>query len=76
MSVKKITAYETTDGFISRNKEEALDRQNELDLKECVENWVKFWAYSGMSKSDVAGLVVENIDDLINELIRIGVIKG
>jgi hypothetical protein len=76
MKVKKAEVYETTDFATFKSKKEALDHQNELNLKECVENWVESWGWSGMSKSDVADGVVGNIDDLINELIRIDVIKG
>jgi hypothetical protein len=80
MKVKKVEVYETTDFATFKNKEEALVHQNGLNLKECVENWVETWGWSGMSKSDLIDLVVENvvenIDDLINELTQIGVIKG
>jgi hypothetical protein len=74
--VKKTQVYETTDFSLFKSEKEALDHQNELDLKECVEDWVDSWGWSGMSKSDVAEGAAENIDELINELIRIGIVKG
>ena len=72
--VERIKKYKTTDGQLFADADTAANHQSEIDLNEYIYDWVKSWAYPGISAKVIADLVAENIDELVDELERIGFI--
>ena len=62
--MKKIDAYETTDGGVHKAHAIAVKIQAELDLKEAIETFVENTCWSGMLSSDVSAIMFDNIDEL------------
>jgi hypothetical protein len=62
--VKKVTVFETIDGHLTKNKEEARARDEVLNFKKMIEYTVQQNGYSGMGKESVIQIVVEHLEEI------------
>jgi len=62
--MRKIKAWETTDGVVHKNETEAREYQNELDRTRCIKTWTDRYCYPGMTVSDIADTLIEHGEEL------------
>lgn len=62
--VKKVDCYECSDGNVFKDKESAFMHQSDIDKRKAVEDFVDSHCYNGMSKSDIADFIIDNIDEI------------
>jgi hypothetical protein len=75
-TITKKTTYQTSNGLLFTDMKKAKEHQRRLDTRASVGEWVDKWGRNGMGKDEIADLIEENIDELISELLRIGIVKG
>ena len=57
--MKKVTVFETNDGFLTKDETEAKEREESISFKKAIEEVLEQKGWSGMSKSDVVSIMIE-----------------
>ena len=62
--MRKIKAWETTDGVVHKNETEAREYQNELDRTRGIKGWVDRYCHPGMTMDDIAEVLMHCGEEL------------
>lgn len=68
MAVEEVKAYKTSDGKMFTNPNEAATHEREIVLRAKIEEFVDRHYFSGVTRSDVSDILIENSDELIKIL--------
>ena len=61
--MKKITAFQTDDGKIFDDEDEAVDHEAETDMRKAVTELVDSECYAGMNEKDIINFIMECAGD-------------
>ncbi|KKN18272.1 hypothetical protein LCGC14_0957610 [marine sediment metagenome] len=62
--MRKVKAYETTDGQLHKDEGAAREYQNELDRVRGIKAWADRYCYGGMTVSEIADTLINHGEEL------------
>jgi DNA-binding transcriptional regulator YhcF (GntR family) len=65
MAIEEVKMFKTKDGKTFEIESDAVNHEEEVIIKEKLEEFVDKYFYSGISKFDITDILYENLDELI-----------
>ena len=62
--MNKIDAYRTSDGKVFTLERDAKEHEDELILRNKVNEWVEDYCWGTMTKQDIVDIIMENLEEL------------
>jgi len=66
VNIKQVEVFETTDGELFKDEQEAKDHQAELDLHIFLDDFVERYLFDRMDKTDVVNALFDHFDEIVD----------